>query len=109
MTEKRFNWRDLQKHVDHYKGDFSRENTAFQMLLAGYKVDLRQMPKIEGKRRPYEIRLKIMRMLRNHDGIAHDIDKDKMVIWAPEAYEERIKKEMLDRVFKTDHNSSGLS
>lgn len=109
MKDKRFNWRDIQKHVDHYKGSFSRENTAFQMLLAGHKVDLRQMPKIEGGRPTYKIRYKIMKFLCNHDVIAYDVDESKMVIWVPEAYEERVKKEMLDRIFKKDYTSTSLS
>ena len=109
MNDKRFNWRDLQKHVDHYKGTGSRENMAYKMLLAGHKIDLRQIPVIEGLRKPYEIRRMIRKILKGHNGVAYETDENKAIVWFPEAYEERVKKEMLDRVFKKDYTSSGLS
>lgn len=75
-----FHWKDLAKvqFAPH-----SRYNEAVLMLLAGYRVDLSQVPRRAGFRSPSKVRRHLRAMLSRHEGVSREGD----VFWI----EERVK------------------
>lgn len=81
--DKRFTWKDLHAYLERETSRFegvSRELEAIRLLLAGQKIDLRQIPAKEGGRSRSRVKRSIKLLLRQHAGVQSQDD----VYWIPE-------------------------